>query len=139
VNHGQSVAASPGAYSRYGRTPSGTQRYGCKVCKSTFSVAQAGPPQPIAAPLPQDRYRIVGGGKFTPALECGGCGEQVPIKSNAGIAEELEHLSAPLLRHQASQVRPSCPEPGCGNHGKTVAEHRDLYHRYGTNKSGSAR
>jgi N-carbamoyl-L-amino-acid hydrolase len=53
----------------------------------------------------------------------------VPIKSNAGIAEELERLSAPLVRYQASRVRLSCPDADCANHGKSVAEHRGLYHR----------
>jgi transposase-like protein len=139
VNHGRAVATNPGAYSRHGKTSSGSQRYGCKACKRTFSVAQAGPPQPTAAAPAQDLYRVVGNAKFTPALRCGGCGERVPIKSNAGIAEELERLSAPLRRHHASQVHPSCLEAGCGSHGKSVAEHRDLHHRHGTNKSGSVR
>jgi transposase-like protein len=139
TTHGQAVASNPGMYSRYGKTSSGSQRYGCKACKSTFSVAQLRPPQPAAPPARRDLYKVHGNRKSTPALLCSGCKERVPIKSNAGIAEELERLSAPLRRHQASQVRPSCPAAGCDNHGKSVAAHRDLYHRHGTTKTGSVR
>jgi transposase-like protein len=137
TTRGQAVASNPGMYSRYGKTSSGSQRYGCKACKSTFSVAQLRPPQPAAPPARRDLYKVHGNRKSTPALLCSGCKERVPIKSNAGIAEELERLSAPLRRHQASQVRPSCP--ACGNRGKSIAEHRDLYRRRGATKSGSVR
>jgi hypothetical protein len=77
VNHGQAVASSPGAYSRYGKTSSGTQRYGCKACKGTFSVAQAGPPQPTAAPPPEDRYRI---------LRCSAAAAESKCRSNRTLA-----------------------------------------------------
>jgi hypothetical protein len=99
------LALTRGAYSRYGKTSSGSQRYGCKACKSTFSVAQLHPPRPAAPPARQDLYKVHGNKKSTPALPCSGCNERVPIKSNVGIAEELECLSAPLRRHQASQAR----------------------------------
>ena len=41
-------------------------------------------------------YSIASGGKGYPLLKCSACGETPPLKSNKGIAEEVERLSAYL-------------------------------------------
>jgi transposase-like protein len=103
----------------------------------TTPVRKGRPPR--GANSRPDLYRLNGLGKYVPGLKCGDCSETVPIKSNAGIAEEITRLSAPLLRFERSRVLPGCPNPLCSNHGRSASEHPELYRKYGATKAGSRR
>lgn len=54
-------------------------------------------------------YAISGGGKDLPLLKCNVCGETPPLKSNVGIAEEIERLGAYLREDEP----PFCPNGAC--------------------------
>lgn len=71
----------------------------------------------------------------TPVLECRACGEYPPLKSNQGIAEEHERLSAYL----SVPPEASCPDADCANHGVGVSAGSPHYRSYGTTRSGSKR
>ncbi|WP_250678769.1 hypothetical protein [Geomonas sp. Red32] len=57
-----------------------------------------------------DRYKVTGS---PPALKCLSCGEEIPIKSNVGIAEELDRLMMPLV----PPPQQSCQTEGYPNNG----------------------
>lgn len=80
------------------------------------------------------RHKITGLGKGAPALYCKACKEAPPLKSNVGIHEELERIGAYL----APPRPPSCPDPGCANHG-VPAGTKGAYRRHGTTRGGSIR
>ena len=52
-------------------------------------------------------YRITYGGKSLPLLQCVLCGEVPPIKSNQGIADEVQRLIA----HTLGEAPLTCPGP----------------------------
>jgi len=84
---------------------------------------------------PRDRYAVVSAGRQYPVLECRACGEYPPLKSNQGIAEEHERLSAYL----SVPPEASCPDAHCANHGVGVSAGSPHYRSYGTTRSGSKR
>lgn len=81
-------------------------------------------------------YAIISGGKVYPLLKCNACGETPPLKSNKGISEEIDRLSAYL-----EPPKPAvCPTPGCGNHeGGIPFGTKKAYRSYGKTAQGSAR
>jgi len=109
----------------------------CKnpTCRN-FGVPAA--PVTLRGRLPKggisDRYKVIGLDKGVPTLHCKACKEQPPIKSNLGLREERQRLSAYLMPASS----PSCPDRGCKNHHLPVGTKR-AYRRYGTTHSGSTR
>ncbi len=89
-------------------------------------------------------YAIVSGGKGYPLLKCNCCGETPPLKSNLGIAEEVERISS-YLRPEAPRHCPNSkadPETGevCRNHANKVPHGtKGAYQSHGKNAHGSLR
>lgn len=83
----------------------------------------------------RDTYTLSGGrqgsGSF---LHCQFCGEYPPLKSNQGIAEEVQRISSYL----AKQQEPSCPEESCENYGIGIST-PGAYYSFGKTRSGSQR
>jgi len=85
-------------------------------------------------------YIVVGhnrGEGFTniPHLKCNCCGEHLPMKSNHGINQELDRLSAYL---QIAKQEVCCPIEACSNHTIPVGT-KKAYRGFGTSSSGSKR
>ncbi len=79
------------------------------------------------------RYKLTSTAKGQePAIECKACKGKGAIRSNAGIAEEIERIAdyARPLEH-----RFACKTEGCTNFGLSVGEHRQLYIRRGYYKT----
>ena len=91
------------------------------------------PPPAIAKRAVAGPYTLVSGGKSYPLLKCNACGETPPLKSNAGIAEEVARLSAYLTTETLH-----CPNTSCPNHVIPVGTPK-AYRSYGTNAHGSKR
>ena len=64
-----------------------------------------------------DFYTLSGDGKGFPLLKCKSCGEMPPLKSNAGLAEELARIAGYL----EPTPTPSCPNPLTSPTGRTGA------------------
>jgi transposase-like protein len=108
------------------------------TCRN-FGVAASTLPVDIGRPradgkATRDRYIIVGGGKGVPALKCRDCGISVILKSNRGIHEELERISA-YMKPPAT----ACRNHRCENFGKAVSFFPSLYRRHGTSSYGTQR
>jgi transposase-like protein len=101
-----------------------------------FGVPASTEIQPRGRGKRQDVYTITGSsdGQF---LKCHKCNEYPPIKSNQGIHEEFQRISAYL----ESDESPSCPNEDCDNHYIPLRWdiHKEHYCRYGTTKKGSLR
>lgn len=88
-------------------------------------------------------YAIVGAGKGYPLLKCNCCGEMPPLKSNKGIHEEIERISAYLKPDQICCPNDK-PDPATGavclNHSAKVPYGtKGAYAKHGTNGFGSKR
>lgn len=70
----------------------------------------------------------------TPIIYCEWCKETPPLKSNQGICEEVERVSAYLRTPE-----PSCPNPTCVNHGVGIDQPKGHYHGKGKTKAGASR
>lgn len=96
-------------------------------------VGKRGPDAP-----PSDGYRLIGTpGRHgsVPSLHCQHCGTTTVLKSNLGVHEELQRITA-FLR----QINPvACQRDGCANQGKPVRAHPDLYRLHGRTRHGSPR
>lgn len=80
-------------------------------------------------------YIVVAAGAGFPLLRCNGCGEHFPMKSNAGVAEELARM-----RLAASLPgEPSCPVETCSNREIPVSAGKAFYSSFGTTDIGSPR
>ena len=68
----------------------------------------------------------------SPLIECKACNGKGAIRSNTGIAEEIERIAdyARPLEH-----RYACKTAGCPNEGLSIGEHRQRYTRYGYYKT----
>lgn len=89
-----------------------------------------------AATVDQPAYAMIGGaGSLAPVAVCGICQESFPLKSNVGVREELERLSAYL----APPTGPGCPQATCEQNGMGAEQHPKLYQRFGKTSAGSAR
>lgn len=82
-------------------------------------------------------YTRTYGAKNYPLLRCNSCGEAPPIKSNAGIVEELTRISA-YLDYVKPEKSVSCPNTNCKNFGIPVTN-KEAYRSFGEAKSGSKR
>ncbi len=87
-----------------------------------------------SAGLPGTEYKVGAAGKNVPTLQCLLCGESLPIKSNAGVAEELERIGAYLTPEPGY----ACRTDGCANT-IVAAPAPHAYHRFGRTERGSAR
>ena len=74
-------------------------------------------------------------GGLSPALLCKSCGESPPIKSNAGIAEEIERL-VDLDGLWTAEEKTGCKNADCDNFGRAVACHPGEYIKVGFSPSG---
>ena len=82
----------------------------------------------------RDSYTITSGNNY-PILKCNLCGELPPLKSNAGILEELNRLESYLdLAHRIT----SCPNEQCENHRADITQ-KLHYYPHGKTRSGSQR
>jgi transposase-like protein len=100
---------------------------------------QEQPKGPGASARGRDRYKKGSGHydrnrKGAPRLECLDCGEKPPIKSNQGVVEEKQRVSAYLQTYV-----PSCPNVECGNHGVAVSAEKGRYYGKGVTSAGSPR
>lgn len=84
-----------------------------------------------------DGYRIVAHSKVAGWRRrlCTKCGQSSSLKSNEGIRDELERITA-YLRPPAEQ---SCPNAARRYHGKGINAYPSLYRSKGKTKSGSPR
>lgn len=73
-------------------------------------------------------------GENVPALECDLCGQKPPIKSNAGVDEEMRRMLTYL-----DEVPTGCTDPKCPNHLVDVKAGKLYFQSFGTTKSGSRR
>lgn len=84
---------------------------------------------------PQDGYIVSAAGVNVPTLNCRLCGENPPLKSNAGIVEERDRF----LRDLEARPIASCPDPACTNHGVPIGVEAGCYQGFGVTRSGSQR
>ena len=82
-----------------------------------------------------DVYSIVSAGKGFPVLKCHSCGEYPPLKSNAGIQEELERISFYLSPPGVL----SCPNDTCSNHSVGISAGSAAYQAFGKTAAGAKR
>jgi len=85
-------------------------------------------------------YRLSGsarmGALVAPAsLMCLLCKETIPLKSNLGVAEEVERISSYLWKKREA----SCPNPACLNNGVPTSAGKSYYAAYGKSGIGSQR
>jgi len=92
------------------------------------------PRGPKAASAPRDSYTIVASGKRMPMLHCHKCGEYPTLKSNQGIAKEVDRISSFLQGR-----KPSCPHETCDNHNVTIDAGKAYYSAFGKTSGGSQR
>lgn len=89
-----------------------------------------------AATTAPDTYTVGASGKDQPRLICDLCGESFAMKSNLGIAEELQRISAPL---QKPHVQLTCPKEDCANNAHSVFRSPRRYMPFGKTKAGNPR
>jgi len=68
-------------------------------------------------------------------LVCLLCKESLPLKSNLGVAQEVERISAYLWEKREA----SCPNPACLNHGVVISTGKRHCSAYGRSAIGSQR
>ena len=99
-------------------------------CDNYGVPALTTPVKPRRSPGRDPHYKISTSGKGRlSALVCKCCKETPPLKSNQGIAEELDRISASLLGPDRG-----CTRKDCDSHGRSTENHPDLYYKWGTNK-----
>lgn len=106
-------------------------------CKCPTCLNFGIPPSPKGSVEPVGKYYIGAGGKDYPLLKCPHCGEQPPLKSNQGIMEELDRISAYLYIKPISTTA-TCPNPDCCNHTIPIGT-KKAYRSFGKNSSGAPR
>jgi transposase-like protein len=84
---------------------------------------------------PGTEYILSGTGRGTPRLGCRLCKEAPPIKSNQGIAAELNRL----MGHLAPSAPICCPTPNCPNRVFAVSARSKHYYSNGKTEIGSPR
>lgn len=77
---------------------------------------------------------MTGGKSSSQVARCKACGEMFNLKSNIGVHEEVQRLSAYLYPTEAC-----CPTADCGNNQFGVLSNPDRYQRFGRTTAGSAR
>lgn len=88
-----------------------------------------------ADPSKKDSY-ILGGTGYDVFIQCRKCRETPPVKSNQGIKEELDRITA-YLRESPDDY--SCPNPDCSNHGVGINHAPKSYWAFGKTAIGSPR
>ena len=73
-----------------------------------------------------------------PSIRCEACNESPPLKSNACIVGEIERLVAASGLWRLDEIA-SCRNPGCENHGRSIARHPEGYRKRGRQASGNGR
>lgn len=68
-------------------------------------------------------------------MKCCLCEEILPLRSNAGVAEELDRL----VSYLDAKPAPSCPNPACENRDRAIDDTPDAYVRYGVTGAGTPR
>ncbi len=124
------------SFSRIPEGFDGIQVNFCKnpVCKN-FGVPASAKRQPRGRGVKsKDAYTLNGGSKDAPAIHCHACNEFPPLKSNQGIADEIQRISAYLVRQDVC-----CPNSLCPNHAVSIDVGRTAYQSFGKTKSGSPR
>ena len=105
-------------------------------CKNP-TCANYGVPVPMQkTPGVKGTYRLIGAGanKGSIHVRCMLCNEKIPMKSNAGIVEELARMQAPL-----AALKPTCcPHASCANHAIPVGS-AGAYKAFGYNSAGNPR
>lgn len=105
-------------------------------CKNP-TCANYGAPVPMQkTPGVKGTYRLIGAGanKGSIHVRCMLCNEKIPMKSNAGIVEELARMQAPL-----AALKPTCcPHASCANHAIPVGT-AGAYKAFGYNSAGNPR
>lgn len=83
-----------------------------------------------------DGYVLIGHAKRAGQrkLRCKHCGEVLSLKSNLGIKEEIDRISA-----GTQPAATACETSGCENAGRTVGVHPDCYWSHGRTPSGAPR
>ena len=103
-------------------------------CKNPACVQFGAPPPGVARHSTGGPYELASGGKHFPLLKCKACGESPPLKSNLGIAEEVERL----VQYITPTAAPSCPNEACENHIVPLGT-RKAYRSSGTTSGDSKR
>lgn len=67
-------------------------------------------------------------------LHCHKCGEYPTLKSNQGIADEIQRMCI-----QFNEEEPSCPVEACSNHNVSIDQGKDFYSFFGKTTGGSQR
>jgi transposase-like protein len=119
------------------RIPLKTAGLQYNFCKNPKCSNYGVEPPPKAKRGEPSKYTLSSGGKGFPLLKCNECGEMPPIKSNAGITEELDRLSA-YLNIPKVKTNLCCPDSACANHTVPVGT-RKAYRSFGTAASGAKR
>lgn len=83
----------------------------------------------------KDNYKVVASGKGLPVLKCHECGEHLPMKSNSGIAEDLQRLSNYLV----PPPEPRCSNTSCPNHQVGLHSSPSNYIAFGKTATGAQR
>lgn len=96
-----------------------------------------GPRRPATrGPARPARYKT-SGGSDSPFIQCQSCGKCPPIKSNQGIKDELDRISAYL--DPAPSELLYCHTAGCDNNRDMVPVSKEDYRQFGKTASGSLR
>lgn len=101
--------------SKPARIPVPIQNLQYNFCKNPTCTNYGVEPIPKTKQGTPNLYTLVSGGKGFPLLKCSCCGEMPPLKSNTGITEELNRISA-YLQISKTQCELSCPDSNCSNH-----------------------
>lgn len=128
-----SLATSP----KSPRVPVPSQSLQYNFCKNPKCTNYGVEPPLTTARGAVGPYLITSAGKGFPTLKCSACGEMPPLKSNAGITEELDRISA-YLQISKNKSPLACPDSNCLNHTVPVGT-KKAYRSFGTAASGAKR
>lgn len=122
--------------------PDGTQRVIQVNCCKNPNCLNFGVPASLAkhahrskaAPGPGVDYKLGMSTAGVPQLRCLLCAETLPMKSNAGVCEEIHRMT----KHFVPETRPSCKTAHCKNNG-VAAPSAKSYYAFGRTDAGSKR
>jgi hypothetical protein len=120
---------------RYQNVPLAANGIQYNVCKNPRCTQYGQPPAETNSWSEDGPYSLGYSGKGFHVLTCNACGETPPMKSNFGIAEEIERIAGYL--HPVSDSA-SCPNPDCPNHGVPLGTPK-AYRSFGKTAQGAPR
>lgn len=127
-----------GAHTKRVRVPEECQGIQVNHCKNlrcgNFGIAAADAPSRGRRPL--DNYVFGAKGELNSSLRCKLCGERSAVKSNVGIAEELDRLLSDLYPQREGDC---CPSADCDNAKKSVQATPSEYYIHGKSAAGAKR